>query len=200
MSDYENLIQDFPQRCTDILNAFVKQAKNIDREVTLLLTVTSSSLVIPYERLGDFQHPSSDATKYSQARSKFDNDCGNKIFLDWIQKKNCKSWKFAKLDLNSISKSPTSWLNNIQTLPKEGQEGKVGYVLSHLRNAFAHGNIFTLAESNQIKSLIFLCKRKHNNTVEGYNLIEVLPEELYDFLEKWIQFLLGLNLSEPKVD
>jgi len=202
MSEYENLIQDFPQRCTDILTTFVKQAKEIDREVTLMLAVVSASLVIPYERLGDFENPSGDAKKYFQAKSKFANECGNKVFLDWVPGKESKSWKFTELDLDAVNQPPESWLKNIQPLPKEGKVGKVGYVLYHLRNAFAHGNIFTLAESNQIKSLIFLCKRKNSNTntVEGYNLIEVLPEDLYVFLEKWIQFLASLNLSEPKVD
>ena len=200
MSEYENLIQDFPQRCKNILEAFVKQAKEMDREVTLMLAVVSASLVIPYERLGDFENPSGDAKKYFQAKSKFANECGNKVFLDWVPGKESKSWKFTELDLNAVNQSPASWLRNIQPLPKEGEVGKVGYVLYHLRNAFAHGNIFTLAESKQIKSLIFLCKRKNNNTVEGYNLIEVLPEDLYVFLEKWIQFLASLNLSEPKVD
>ena len=199
MSDYENLIQDFPGRCNDILTAFVKQAKNIDREVTLMLAVVSASLVIPYERLGDFGNPSGDAIKYSLAKSRFANECG-KVFLDWIKYKESRSWKFTELDLEAIKRRPVSWLENIKPLPTEGKTGKVGYILYHLRNAFAHGNIFTLSESKQVKSLIFLCKRKNNNTVVGYNLIEVLPEDLYSFLEKWIKFLKSLNLSEPKVD
>jgi hypothetical protein len=151
--------------------------------------------------LGDFENPSGDAKKYSRAKSKFANECGNKVFLDWISGKESKSWKFTELELKAIHQPPTSWLQNIKPLPKEEKVGKVGYVLHHLRNAFAHGNIFTLAESNQIKSLIFLCERKNkNNCVEGYNLIEVLPEELFDFLEKWIEFLKSLDLSERKVD
>jgi len=199
MSEYVNLIQDFPQRCTSILETFVKQAKDMDREVTLMLAIVSASLVIPYERLGDFENPSGDAKKYFQAKSEFANECGNKVFLDWVPGEKSKSWKFTELDLNDVNQPPASWLRNIQPLPKEGEVGTVGYVLYHLRNAFAHGNIFTLAESKQIKSLIFLCKRKKNNTVDGYNLIEVLPEDLYVFLEKWIQFLTSLNLTETKV-
>lgn len=206
MSNYNDLIKDFPNRCLDILDSFVKQAKNIDREVTLMLTVTSTSLIIPYERLGDYENPSGDARKYSKAKGKFANECGNKIFLDWIQGKGNKSWKFKELDLKAVENQPPEfWVQNIQPLPKEEEVGKVGYVLKHLRNSFAHGNIFTVGggQANQIESLIFLSKRKdQEGLLIGYNLISVSSEDLYDFLITWIDFLgkLKLELSEPKVD
>lgn len=197
MSAYENLIKDFPQRCLDILKKFEKQAKKFDLEVTLMLAVASASLVIPYERLEDYENPSGDAKKYVKAKGKFANECGNKNFLNWVTQEESKSWKFKELDLNTVKQPPESWLIDVQPLPRDR---KVGYVLNHLRNAFAHGNIFILSESKNIKSLIFLCERKNNNTVEGYNLIEVLPEDFYDFLERWVDFLKSLNLLEPEVD
>ena len=197
MTAYKNLIQDFPQRCIDFLIQFEKQAKECDREVTLMLAVASVSLVIPYERLEHYENPSGDAKKYVKAKGKFANDCGNENFIDWIAQDEGKSWKFKELDLSIINQDPESWLIDAQCLTGDR---KVGSNLKHLRNAFAHGNIFILPESGKIKTLIFLSQRKNNNIIEGYNLIEVLPEDFYDFLIKWIGFLKSLNLLEPKVD
>lgn len=89
---------------------------------------------------------------------------------------------------------------NIAPMSKTGKVGKVKYVLRHLRNAFAHGNFFTVSDSKQIKSLIFLCERKNKNNVEGYNVIEASPDDLYAFLRKWIDFLASLKLSEPNIN
>jgi hypothetical protein len=195
MAEYKNFIQDFPQRCMNILTTCVKQAKDFDREVSLMLTVASAILLVPYERLADFKNPSGDAKKYSRAKGEFANACGNRVFLDWVAGGEITSWKFKELDLNTVKQPPASWLQNIQPLQRDRY---VGHVLRHLRNAFAHGSIFTSTESTQIESLIFLCERKHDNPVKGYNLIAVLPEDFYDFLEKWVEFLASLDLSEPK--
>jgi hypothetical protein len=51
MTTYRNFIQDFPTGCRTLLQEYGALAAANDKEVTLLLTVASSALLIPYERL-----------------------------------------------------------------------------------------------------------------------------------------------------
>jgi hypothetical protein len=53
MSEYENFIQDFPNRCSDILRNFYGDAEKLNggREITLMLMTASSGFIVPYEQL-----------------------------------------------------------------------------------------------------------------------------------------------------
>lgn len=85
--------------------------------------------------------------------------------------------------------NPDSWEINYEKLPNII---KVLCVLKHIRNALAHGSIFTLPnENDKIKEIIFLSEIRIGNEFRGnYNVLKVCPEDFKEFLQNWMKFLI----------
>lgn len=64
MSEYQNYIQDFPNRCCEILENFGEEAKEKNLAVTLMLSIATAGFSIPYERLKNKRHPSQDSSSF----------------------------------------------------------------------------------------------------------------------------------------
>lgn len=191
MSAYKNFINDFPRRCREVLDFSEKSAHLKRREVTLTLIVASSGFVIPYERLKPM-HPSGDNNTYSNAA------CDLRKLLDQpfkgspLWSDSFSSWTGGKL--RSISGDPDSWEDLGKRKPFL-PEKKVKTVLNIIRNALAHGNIFTF--KNPIEALIFIsCSYDNNNVVNGYSFIYVEPKQFKEFLKLWFDFLETLDINQ----
>lgn len=197
MSEYKNFIQDFPIRCGQILEDYEYRAKSTGREVTHILAIASAALNIPYERLrrtsGRLEHPSEDKYKYPRAVGKFDNTLDKEFLLSEMWMGGIESWKIGEILADDVNKSPEDWMIGATPLP---DHLKVRNVLEHIRNALAHGSIFTLPnEIDEIQNIIFLSEEKDRRQSTGkYILLAVIPEDFTLFIKKWIKFMSTLNL------
>lgn len=199
MSTYSNFISDFPTRSGDLLNRFESRAKANNLEVTLMLTTAALSLIIPTERLRPFdtkEHPSSDHKRYPEARVKMQT-LFKQSFLgsDLWQEKDPSSWAFGKLaDVNKVPDFCPEFLN-----PKSLSQGKeIGTIIKHMRNALAHGNLFTQGFIS-IEKIIFLSQvnknwdfDKHADPKFSYLLVK--PSDFRKFIRNWLVFVDQLNM------
>jgi hypothetical protein len=203
MSNYKNLVSDFPARCADLLGDFERTARLRKREVTLMLCVAMSSVVIPLERLKgprstskgeDPGHPSRDWERFDQARSRLDRLFeqpfrGSPLWPNIAS----SSWSFD--ELSDVSNGPDSWAELGKPKPL-GPDRRARTVLLHIRNALAHGNIFTRGNP-EIEQIILLSERAVGTS--KFNFIAVAPADFRLFLKNWLEFLRDLELPEDLV-
>ena len=69
-------------------------------------------------------------------------------------------------------------------------------VLAHLRNALAHGNIFT--HGDPIDLLIFLSRPSEESPT--YAMLAVTPLDFRTFLRNWFSFVKSLQIPEALFD
>ncbi len=221
MSSYANFIRDFPNRCLDILKNYEKDAYIRDREVTLMLAIATAGFVVPFERLRpsseNLDHPSGDREKFKDAADKFKEILNFPFIRSKLWNGDVRSWKFDK-ELDDVQREPDFWpeLNSPKSL---STEKRVSSVLKHLRNALAHGNIYT--KGNPIQLIIFLsrcceyvdnqCKHsmlcsncgskisceyvdKKCEPTNKYDMLGVSPQDFSKFLMNWLNFLASLPI------
>lgn len=136
MSNYENYVVDFPNRCKNVLELAELAAKEW-YDVTLLLMVAATALTVPYERLkpaGNLIQPIKDRTRYEQAA-----DHLNKLLDKWfltspLWNDSAKSWRSGDLDLPTIERPPDEW-EQLRTRPsfRRMRDNSEGAVPSHTR-------------------------------------------------------------------
>lgn len=201
MSNYSNFIQDFPGRCLKILKQHFIGAKQNDLEVTLLLTIASSGLIVPFERLKTgttkrpTQHPLGDVQRYSDASLRLDALLNDEFLGSELhQGENSGSWEIGKsLD---ISGEPDTWdWKKFEPITKKE---KTESILKILRNALAHGNIVTRGH-DQVEQLVFLSMSAYNRPERGFDCIRVQPSEFKDFVSNWLQFLADARIPSGVV-
>jgi len=200
MAAYKNFVQDFPVRCKDILELAESQAIHQEREVTLLLVVTSAAIVVPYERLrsdGRFLHPSSDRGRFAEASTKLDALLTSKFLGSalWNQE-GAQSWKHEKL--KSVTGDPDAWpgLDKHKPINKDKLTRSI---LKIIRNALAHGNVYTQGDS--IKNLIFVSHVSDDRTqqIKEWQCIQVSPNDFKSFLNQWFHFIEVLDIPQAVV-
>lgn len=196
MTAYKNFVDDFPRRCRDILTFARKPALFRGREVTLALMVASAGLVVPYERLkpdgGEIDHPSGDNKKFSAAADQLRTLLAESFLSSAVWGTSASTWHSGKLE--SVTGDPDSWegLRNRQPIKADKT---VGSVLRVIRNALAHGNIFTF--KNPIEAIIFIKANVNDKkTVRDYTYVFMAPDDFQLFLEKWFDFLDQLHISQ----
>ena len=198
--DYKNFIQDFPIRCGKILEEYRCQELLKGREVTHMFAIAAAMITIPFARLCERTHPSTNKKKYEQAVGKFANLC-DQYFLGsclWEDKGEARSWKFGQVSKEDVKEGPEYWIRDSSSLT---EDIKVKKILKIIRNALAHGSVFTLPAKEQIEKIIFLSKiRVRGKFTKNYNMLTVSPEDFYGFLVNWVSFLRDELKIPPEVD
>ena len=192
MGAFTNYVQDFPNRCNEVLEAFSYRAQEIKREVTLLLAVATPCLILPYERLHKKFHPSRDQEKFAVAKSTLDDKvlkkCGESCLWSTPD-----AWRFKKLNLTELRGDPWQWGLNVDT--ESIVDKKAKFVLSILRNALAHGSIWTMGDPIDTLVFVSLVEWEDNPECKGpFNTIQCSPKELGQFLKNWVNFLNELKI------
>jgi hypothetical protein len=193
MSNYRNFIQDFPTRCEEILTDYKDRACKNGREVTHMFAIASAAITIPFARLIEGKHPSRDKKNCQQAASKFANLCDKYFLSSSLWGTSTKSWKSGLVKKDDIERDKEYWITNALSLR---DDIKVLEVLNIIRNALAHGSIFTLPKNDdQIENIILLSKEKIGKKFTGdFNLLMVSAEDFNKLLVKWIDFLNNLKI------
>lgn len=180
MSAFHDYIVDFPKRGLDILKHFEPHAKRMDREVTLMLMVASSSFLVPRERL-EIPHPSQDSTRFAKFRKEL-----NKRWDESPLFKNLSEWLHGTV--KNFGNGPDAW----PTPTEKVCEKNVEHILGIIRNALAHGNLFT--EGSPIHTLTFYsAKRKMLKNCQyeviGYRFLKIPVDDFKQFLLNWFDLL-----------
>ncbi len=198
MSAYECWVTDFPKRCKELLANLSPCAKAHDREVTLLLAVASVCIAVPLDRMteesdGRPAHPSGDRGADPNRAKKFDDLLKSKV-------RDLQLWNdlgdrfIGCCKLKNHEGDPDSWpeLDNPECL---GPDKQLKTVLKHVRNALAHGNLYT--QDNPISRIVLLSRPDHN--IEKYNYLVLQPDQLAAILKYWIDELVKLEPSAQDI-
>lgn len=102
------------------------------------------------------------------------------------------TWRVGKL--LSVTGDPDSW-EGLQKSRPISKKKTVGGILSVIRNALAHGNIWTLRDP--IEAIIFVKRvSTDDKVVRHFDFLSVSPHEFQHFLEGWFDFLISLRISQ----
>lgn len=197
MSNYKNYIQDFPIRCGEILTNFQELSKKNNGEITLLFMVAAAAIPIPFEHLKKptdrIKHVAHEREKYQAATGKFSNLCGQNFLGSDLWSDKPESWMIGEVDSEQFYNELESWVGKRVELRNDQ---KVIDILRLLRNAFAHGNIFTLeSHTDEIQEIVFLEKIMKNRSFTGkYKFLTVTPRDFRKLMMGWIKFLSELQI------
>ncbi len=201
MTQYKNLVQDYPNRCSEILNSFIQQATSIDREVTLLLMATAGGFVMPYERLRSdtvIKPAPIDRDNYKKETDKLNSILTKPIKESQFFKDLMSKWRFSKPN-KPVKKNEI--LDAYHNAERIDANKKVVEVVKIIRNSIAHGNVLSIPDNyEQIQDIIFLAGgEKPDGTIIPYKLIVLTPKELETFLFIWFELLSSLTVPQHNV-
>ena len=199
--NYKDFIKDFPIRCGEILEEYRIHTRKNGREVTHMFAIASAAITIPFERLrkpsDGIEHPFGDKKKYQKAAGQFNNLCGNYFLRSCLWEDASKSWKIGQIKKEDVPNKLESRITESLT-----EFVKVEEILVHIRNALAHGSIFTFPDAEeQIEDIVFLSKIMEGRSFSGnYKMLRVSAEDFYEFLVKWVSFLKNELKIPPEID
>jgi len=199
MSVYQNYTHDFPYRCRKLLEKAKTHEFFKDHDVTFMLMVASAGLTVPYERLrsdSQFEHPAGDRDIYPNASIVLDDLLKQPFLHSILWADEARSWCYG--GLQSAKNDPDSW-PELQTPQFIRNTTTVKDVLLIIRIGLAHGNIFTKSGfNNEIMALIFVSGGydQKNNRYIPLKYISVAPNDFYDFLVKWFNFLDTISIPD----
>jgi len=193
MSSYSDfLAQDFGSRCHDLMKRFFPSSQEAGREVTFLLAIAATGLIIPHERLS--QRP--DQPPLDRQRFASTSEALNRLLAERMVDVVHQQWKgglLAKAD-----GTPDDW-DELRDPANIQEQTSLLQVVTWLRNALAHGNIFTRPPApSPIKEIVFVCgyPTTHRKTKEQpLRFVLASPDDLRAFLECWFERLASLSIS-----
>src|SRR5262249_46993977 len=97
------------------------------------------------------------------------------------------AWSYGRL--SNSEDDPDFWPELASPAPLRGDE-QVETIVVHIRNALAHGNLFTQGEP--IKQLVFVSKPYLKSKEYHYLLVD--PDEFTSFLHRWFEFVTKLKM------
>ena len=151
-----------------------------DREITLLLSIASLSLMIPFERLKD-KHPFGDYEKFAEIKEKVDCELGK-----CVEKSDLFNEKWLYKKSKTIDGDPESWELNINE-PITSTSKRTKSIIDILRNALAHGSIRTMKDP--IETLVFVSYISAEQPEERFHILQCSADEFSKFMKKWVEIL-----------
>ncbi len=193
MTAYANLIKDFPSRCLQLLNTLESGCRTHNLEVTLMLSIASSGLIVPMERLGP-NHPSLDKDAFSDTTTAINTLLGMRFVESPLALSSDASWQYGQGKLDAWGSDPDGWSRAAMT------SQDVRQILSVIRNALAHGNIYTksVGADKQIGEIVFASKKTNRISLGcgcdkydevGMQHVTTTPVAFSHLLKTWIQCL-----------
>ncbi len=161
-----------------------------DLEVTLLLNIASSGLIVPYARLSEDAHPSGDAIRFHEAKVSLNQVLDAPFQGSQLHPEaNSGSWRFGKL--KDLCGDPDAWAwDNVKPITAKKT---VRPIVKVLRNALAHGNVFTKGRPH-IETLVFISRIDREKPELGYECISVSPADFKAFLDCWLVVLSNAHI------
>jgi hypothetical protein len=194
---YQDLANDFPERCLKVLERCYPVAEGEGIEVTLMLMVASAGFLIPFERLrppGKYDRTAHDRKVFDQKASKLSELLKANFVTSALHAADATRWEQGEVE--SDEDNPTSWIGwkDRAALAEDVTAEKV---LTTIRNALGHGNIRTVEDP--IRHLIFLSAKCYSNVAAGYNFVSMSPSDFHNFLVAWFEFLNDRGIPQEVV-
>ena len=192
MTAYTDFTSDFPKRCLEVLNTASADAAERGREITLLYMAASASLLVPFERLKpdtkNSAHPFRDNRRDVVTANRLE-ELLRKNFVGSVLCPSNHSFQLAK-NVKSVSGDLDDWLPNAGLAPIKDE--KTDATIKLVRNALAHGNIYTTGDP--IQELVFVTEiREKERVLKGspveFDVLQVSHGDFKKFVCAWIEFL-----------
>ncbi len=156
MSMYAHFFKEVSKKCKKILDDNLAYDVRLNREVTHMLALANAAIGIPLERL-ELNPLSGDNKQYSVAQQDFADLLESSYLQSHLHQNG--TWCYGRW-----SGKPKEWESRVTYSSKlielhfenSGNPPTVKMFLKHLRNAFAHGNLFFRAKSGEITQVIFI--------------------------------------------
>lgn len=204
MTAYTDFTSDFPARCLELLDRASGVASVNGLEITLLLMTASASLLVPFERLkpdtDHSSHPFGDNRRFGAAAEKLAELMKESFVGSVLCPDTESSWRLAK-NVKSVDGDLDCWLPDVLLKPLNKQRA-VKSTLTLVRNAFAHGSIYTIGDP--IKELIFVKEVtvQHSDKTWkriGFEVLSVSYGDFQRFIRAWVMFLGQPNVWELRL-
>jgi len=195
MAGYKNFTHDFPTRCLEMYKGLVdidEEDNHIathealdGREVTLLLAVACSGIVIPIDRFQklDIQSRGEDGKLKENSWTRKE---GKDFYTDLGEGIDLKFWTTKDPEIE-LEKCPDRWKKK---MPKPFNKLKNGEVMRLLRNGLAHGNLWTYPYPNVIDYIWFSSEwLDDEGELKGYKTIKLSPNNLRQLVINWFKFI-----------
>jgi hypothetical protein len=143
-------------------------------------------------------HPSGNREALPHASNSLDKLTEEAFIASSLGPKNPGSWCFGTVDnLDCLE----DVVENQRTGNKIGNK-MAWTVVKHIRNALAHGNIFTVAQTTEsgrveIGKLVFLSLPIRSST---WDYLSVTPTDFREFFQKWLGFIRDIQIPECVVE
>jgi hypothetical protein len=200
MGGYVDYIKDYPCRILKLYETSLSSAKLNGLEVTFLLSLTTSGIAVPLDRLlpellpdgNPRLHPDpfEDRNTFKEAAKKFAalyKSCFRESEL-WD---SCfEKWRYGKCRSGNIEPDSCSLKELCLARPTDNFYS-VKQVIEHLRHSLAHGVISTDTNKEKEITEINLFTGKRN---DGLKVLRVTPQSLEKFLRKWVDWLQTLDV------
>ena len=152
---------------------------------------------MPYERLrpdnNRSPHPSGDNERFAALAKRLEDLMADRFCGSSLCPNRENSWKVAK-NVPLVDGDLDRWFPP-QSLKPVSKDKAVSSMLVLIRNALAHGNVFTTG--NPIETLIFVQRR---GSAEGltskFEVLSVSPEDFGNFIREWVAFLRDSEIRE----
>ncbi len=183
MTEYANWTQDFPRRVMELYQSFKAEARKQNLDMTFLLTIASSVIIIPRERSSD---ACSNRSEFKITPGLNAEHLKNELSTSI---KRCtllcdrQRTRLAEVLFGEYSGDLDQWYPN--RARSFGDQKQLGTLIKHLRNALAHGNLIT--RGRNIEEIVFLSKPWHESTCWNYLVLN--RDQLEDILKIWMDVL-----------
>jgi hypothetical protein len=183
MTEYANWTQDYPERVMTLYSHFKAEARKKKLDMTFLITIASSVIIIPRERSshGLSNRPELKITPGMNAEH-LENELATSIKRCTLLCDQQRS-RLAEIPFGEYSGDLDQWY------PKRerpyGDQKQLGTLIKHLRNALAHGNLIT--RGRNIEEIVFLSRPWHES--DRWNYLRLNRDQLEDILNIWMDVL-----------
>tara|TARA_R110001599_G_C12253490_1_gene659822 strand:- start:2975 stop:3520 length:546 start_codon:yes stop_codon:yes gene_type:complete len=168
-------------------------------EVTFLLSIAGSGLVIPAERLSE-SHPLGDAQRYPRHHAAFHTMMKSNFLQSKLVGDLWADWQMGNTghgaESSAWDQTPDAW-----NLVPIRRDITVEFVVRGIRNALAHGNIYTVSApgSGAITEIAMASKNikriDGRPTVVGVTHYSTTPAAFELFLREWLVSLARQRLT-----
>lgn len=180
MSAYKDFVFDLPERSLFLLRKLEPSGKTLGFEATLLIMVASTGFIVPMERL-DPTHPAGDSERFKATSSALQKVMASPFIGSPFFANDHAPWQHGQVD--TFGDGPDSW-SGASVLPNQKP---VSYVLAIIRNALAHGNLFT--RGDPIRDLVLFSEKRDGERCLGYKYLVVPVPEFRRFLISWFTYV-----------
>ncbi len=188
VSSYRDFVLDLPQRSIALLNDLLPRATAQGREVTLLLMAASTAFVVPLERLNS-RHPSQDAKRFSEIANSFAKSMSIPFATSPFFPKGNGAWLHGRV--SDFGEGPDAWIGDATALGNM----PASYVFAVIRNALAHGNLYT--KGDPIDELVLYAEVREGpdrDRVGGYKYLVIPVATFQSFLLAWFAHVSRVGL------